>query len=67
MADNDSFGLRLLKSPLVWSGAGLMIRYAGDPEARSGVWATVGVVSLSVGIMYTIATHPTASPAKQLP
>lgn len=44
-----------------------MIRYAGDPEARSGVWATVGVVSLSVGIMYTIATHPTASPAKQLP
>lgn len=67
MADNDSFGFRLVKSPLVWSGVGLLLRYSGDSTPQAGAWTGIGVVSLSLGVMLTIATHPSTPTSRQLP
>ena len=53
--------LTLAKHPLVWSGLGLLVRYAdASPKERatlgfsSQFWTRVGFVSLAVGVLDTV-------------
>jgi hypothetical protein len=55
---DESLPVSLIKHPLVWSGAGLLIRYSGDHTQKGGFWSTIGVVCLGIGVAHAVATQP---------
>lgn len=59
--DDEPLALRLIKHPLVWSGTGLLVRYAGEPTTKASLWTGLGVLSLAVGVGHAIATRPSPS------
>jgi hypothetical protein len=65
--EDESLPMRLLRQPMVWSGIGLLVRYAGEPTDRATIWTGLGVLSLGIGVAYSIATLPVVPVSRQLP
>jgi hypothetical protein len=63
--DGDSLPVLFIKHPFVWSGAGLLIRYAGDDSRSASLWRSLGVLSLAIGAAHTLSKRA-AVPSKRL-
>jgi len=67
MQRDESLAMSLIKHPFVWSGTGLLVRYFDDPTSKGQFWTTIGLLSLGVGVVHTVATQAMTLPTPSQP